>query len=165
MKKNLLLLFIAVCGFMAFQSCSDDDDDDRGQVPEEFVTALKNKFPEATGVKWEHKSDYRVAEFKKDLTEIDVWFNPKAEWAMTDTDYGKNLFLLPAEIGKAFAESQFADWTVDDIDLYERPDKNFYVFEVEKKGMRDMELYFNTDGTMIKAIEDANMDILRSTPV
>ena len=117
MKKNLLLLFIAVCGFMAFQSCSDDDDDDRGQVPEEFVTALKNKFPEATGVKWEHKSDYRVAEFKKDLTEIDVWFNPKAEWAMTDTDYGKNLFLLPAEIGKAFAESQFADWTVDDIEI------------------------------------------------
>ena len=157
MKKNLLLLFIAVCGFMAFQSCSDDDDDDRGQVPEEFLTAMKNKFPEATGVKWEHKSDYRVAEFKKDLTEIDVWFNPKAEWAMTDTDYGKNLFLLPAEIGK--------DLVLDDFDLYERPDKNFYVFEVEKKGMRDMELYFNTDGTMIKAIEDANMDILPSTPV
>ena len=41
-----------------------------------------------------------------------MWFNPKAEWAMTDTDYGKNLFLLPAEIGKAFAESQFADWEI-----------------------------------------------------
>ena len=84
---------------------------------------------------------------------------------MTNTDYGKDLFMLPSEIGKAFADSQFADWTIDDIDLYERPDKSFYVFEVEKKGMRDMELYFNTDGSMIKAIEDADMDILPTTPV
>lgn len=165
MKKNLLLLFIAVCGFMAFQSCSDDDDNDLGQVSEEFVNALKNKFPDATGVKWEQKSTYRVAEFKKNMTDIDVWFNPKAEWVMTNTDYGKDLFMIPSEIGKAFADSQFADWTIDDIDLYERPDKSFYVFEVEKKGMRDMELYFNTDGSMIKAIEDADMDILPTTPV
>lgn len=147
-------------------SCGDDDDDKvTGSVPEAFTKALQAKFPEAKNVEWERKGNYYVAEFTHNFQETDVWFGDGAQWAMTVTDYGKNLFFLPPEVEASFAESEYGYWTVDDVDFYERTDRNFYVIEVEKKGQPDTDLFYQPDGARIKAITHSTQDITPVTPI
>ncbi len=162
------LMFAAVAVVMP--SCSDDDDDDvtiTNSVPSKFSEALKAQFPDATNVKWEKKTNYMVAEFSKDMTGYDVWYDQSASWAMTEMDYGKDLFLIPDNaVATAFAEGDYGTWTVDDITHYKQKTNEFYVFEVEKTGQSDMDVFYATDGTMLKAIaSDTSADILPDTAI
>ncbi len=165
MKKIGFYIVALAIGFVGFQSCSDDDDDNGVNVPTELKDALLAKYPNAASaaVEWELKHNYYVAEFKETGVEKDVWFSKTGEWVMTETDVlGKAN--LPEAVQTAFAGSEYANWTIDDIDLYERAGETFYLIEVEKAGERDYNLYYNPDGTSIKAVPDApNDDILPTT--
>lgn len=153
----------------AFTSCSSDKDEPApSYVPEAVRDAFQQKYPDATGVDWDTKSTYYIAEFKqKSGAETEVWYTSEAVWAMTVTDYGKDLFLIPADINEAFAKSPYGfGWTIDDIDFYERAADSFYIFEVEKTGQPDTNVYFSSDGTYLKAVDsDSDTDILPTTPL
>lgn len=170
MKSKFLWVMMALVSMTAFTSCHDDDDDSgkTASVPKAYTEALTAKYPAATNVVWEKKDAYMVAEFKQnnDMEDLDVWFDATATWAMTDTDYGKNVFFLPAAVNAAWAQGQYGNWTVDEIDFYQRPDIEFYVLEVEKTGQPDTDLYYLPDGTQIKAVaSDATSDITPTTVV
>lgn len=166
MKKNLYMMLIALCSIIAFSSCDDDDDNDHIAPSKELQEALNDRYPNITVAEWENKAGYYVAEFYDNGKETEVWFNSTAEWVMTETDYGKNISLLPQSVQTAFNESAYTNWIVDDIDRYERPDKTFYVIEIEYRGQRDRYLFYSEDGTLIKDVEDnGNNTILPSTPV
>lgn len=165
MKKNLLFMFVALLGIFSFASCSDDDDNNPGTIPSGVEQAMQTQFPNATNIKWEKKGVYLVADFDESRLDKEAWFTRDGEWKMTETDYGKDLFYLPADVEKAFATGEYGTWTVDDVKLYERSDKTFYLFEVEKAGQRDMELYYNIDGTVIKAVPDTDVDITPDTVI
>ena len=162
MKLKSYFCILALCGAMTLQSCSDDND--TTNVPESIQNAFQTKYPAATGEEWEAKSGYYVAEFWTGGKEVDAWFTTAAEWCMTETDLGKDKTSLPSEVKTAFESSEYAAWTVEDIDKYERTDKTFYLIEVETVGKPDHKLYYATDGTLLKSVDDAeNDDILPST--
>lgn len=151
------------------QSCSDDDDNKNANapVPAAFVQALKQIEPDAKNVKWETEGAYRVAEFDKNGVGYDIWFDAKATWAMTEKDFGRDFFLVPDNaVNAAFAKGEYGTWTVDDISYYKQTTDEFYVIEVETAGQPDMDLFYTTDGTMIKAVPSATApDILPGTVV
>ena len=61
---------------------------------------------------------------------------------------------LPEAIQTAFAESEYKDWRVDDVDMLERVEmETVYVIEVEKS-KQEFDLFYAEDGTLIKAVED-----------
>ena len=164
MKLKLYLLFLALCGVVTLQSCSDDDDPTN--VSEAIQNAFKAKYPSATNETWEIKSGYYVAEFWENGKEPDVWFTSDAEWRMTETDLGRDKNLLPDEVRTAFESSEYKTWRTEDIDKYERPDKTFYLIEVETAGKTDHKLFYAPDGTLIKSVDDAETDdILPNTPI
>jgi hypothetical protein len=113
------------------------------------------------GVEWEKNRGYYVAEFWSNAV-VEAWFDAKGEWRMTETDMGKSLAALPEAVQKAFADSQYSTWRVDDLDKYERPADAFYLFEVETNGQRDRDLYFAPDGTLLK--DDVDKDNHEVTP-
>ncbi len=164
MKLKLHLLLLALCSMVILQSC--DDDDDIISITEATQNAFKAKFPTVNNERWENKRGYYVAEWRENGLEKDAWFSTSSEWLMTETDYGRNLSLLPSAVKTALEGSTYQTWSIDDIDFYERPDKDFYRIEVEKKGEREMNLFYATDGTLIKAVEDKeNDDILPNTAI
>lgn len=174
MKLNSFYLPLLALGMVLLSACSDDDDKIPAEsIPTAVADSFKARYPDIniTSVKWETKGAYTVGEFKKttDSEDIEAWFTTATgEWKMTETDYGKNLFLIPVEISNAFGMTEYGSlWTIDDICLYEYTDasKNFYLFEVEKAGQQDMEIYFRTDGSLIKAIPDTNRDITPDTVI
>lgn len=162
MKKSKFLYFLPAL-FMMFgmaflQSCSDDDDDDvvESAVPEKYTSALKEAYPDVKSPNWEIKGSYYVAEFTKNMVDYDVWFDSSAAISMTEQDYGKDLFLvMDNSVSAAFAQGEYGTWTIDDISHYTRTSDEFYVFEVEKAGQPDMNLYYNTDGELVNAIQSS----------
>ncbi len=164
MKLNLYVCSLALCGAMALQSCSDDNNPTN--VSEAIQSALQAKYPSVTGEEWEQKSGYYVAEFRTNGMETDAWFTTAGVWCMTETDLGRDKSALPSEVKVAFEGSDYKTWTVEDIDKYERPNETFYLIEVETAGKPDHKLYYATDGTLLKSVDDAeNDDVLPTTVI
>lgn len=168
MKKFFYLMLAGMIGSVALTAC-DDDDDDVKSIPQRYAQALDAKYPGASAkAKWEQKKGYYVAEFPNEARcEVDAWFDSDAKWVMSETDLGKDLFLMPVAVNKGYEATTYASsgWIVDDIDWFERPDIEFYVIEIEKAGNADRDLYFSPDGTQIKDIVSPDTDITPTTPI
>lgn len=174
MKLKHLLLFAVAFAALSFTACGDDDDDDKipaPNIPTAVVDAFKAKYPDVNlnTVRWETEGQYIKAEYKTtaNMKDIEAWFTTSGEWKMTETDFGKDLFLIPTAINLAFNKTEYATWTIDDINLYEYPDatKDFYLIEVEKTGQSDTGLYFKPDGTLIKTAPGTEAEITPDTVI
>ncbi len=147
---------MALWGVVGFTGC--DDNDDVTNLPEVIENAFNDKFPDATWVEWERKAGYYVAEFRQDGMDVEAWYDNQGSWRMTESDFGRNLTLLPQAVQTTFQSSGYSQWTVDDIDKYECPDKTFYLIEVKKAGQRDRKLFYSQDGLLLKDVEDKEND-------
>ncbi len=165
MKTKLFGLFGALMGLVVLTSCDNDDDDIRvSDVPNAVMNTFEAKFPNVSRAEWENKQGYYVADFWQEGMETHVWIDQKAEWKMTELDFGVNLQLLPEAVRSAFQTGQYGSWRVDDIDKYERTDRTFYLIEVETKGQQDRDLFFGEDGTLLKdEVDRENNDVTPTT--
>lgn len=163
MKAKLLMISMVALAAAAFTACDSDDDNEVTNINPAFTTALQTKYPETKNLKveWENKGNYKVAEYTYQLKDIDVWFNAQAQWVMTGTDLGKDLFMIADNgVNEAFANSPYSTWTLDDIDFYERQSDSFYTIEVEQ-GNQEATLFYNRQGNLLQIV---NGDIPDITP-
>lgn len=176
MKTKFLYLTLLLTSALFMTSCGGDDDDvDISNLPEAVTDAFHNKYPgiATNSVSWESKGKYYVAKWDEanGMRDIEAWFvnTPDASqsWAMTETDYGKNLFLVPAEINAELEKTEYRTAVIDDISLYEYPvqSRNVYIIEVEPIGQtQDMMLLFDaTTYKFLKAIPDNDTEITPDT--
>lgn len=140
----------------ALTACDDKDNNALDREYTNYTLALQQRYPTATNIKWEIEGIYHVADFYVDHNEMEAWYNGDIRWMMSRTEMGRNLLSVSGIVADAFASGDYGTWSIDDIDFYEKPDRQFYVFDVENPGQPDMLLFYNTDGTMIKAIPDTN---------
>lgn len=150
--KGLLAGILSLFIFAGFISCSDDDDDNK--IDDIVKNTLATMFPDAKNVKWEDNKGLKVAEFMYEGFEKEVWFNVLGQWLMTKTELDK-LENTPEAVQTAHKAGKYADWKIDDVDKLEReePKATYYVIEVEK-GKEEIDLYYLTDGTLVKEIAD-----------
>ena len=172
--KTKLLLFAISAVTLSFTACSDDDDTPATSVPEICTQAFKAKYPTVTSAKWGKEGAYYTAEWKEasNLRDVEAWFSPAAtsaatSWAMTTTDYGKDLFMVPTELNNAFNATEYSTATIDDIEKIEYQDtsRDIYTIEVTPQGQRaDLLLIFKAaDYTFVKAIPEPEGDITPDT--
>ena len=63
-----------------------------------------------------------------------------------------------------FRSGKYANWRVDDIDKYERYDRTFYLIEIETKGEKDRDLYYDESGVLLKdEVDKENNDVTPDT--
>ncbi len=161
MLSMALTMMLVSGSVIGFASCDDDDD---MNVPESFKKALLAKYPNANRVEWEQKGAYKVADFVDAGMDLDVWFDRDARWVMTETDYSTAQYgSVPAAVAGAFNASEYSSWKVDDISMYERVDATFYVYDLEKKGEADMDMYILPTGEIAKVV--AETEVYPDTPL
>ncbi|WP_302274324.1 PepSY-like domain-containing protein [Alistipes ihumii] len=159
LKTYFMMLALGVCGAV-MQSC--DDDDDNLNVPEELRSAFSQKYPGSVP-EWKTRSNYYIADFRDQSYEAEAWFTSDAIWLMTETDI--SYAALPEAVKNAFQNSEYATWNRDDADMLERKGlEPVYVLEVEQ-GSREMDLYYNAEGILIKAMEDYENDSESYLPI
>lgn len=150
------MAIFAVCGL---QSCGDDDKDINPD--QAYVNALNNMNLNLQNVKWEKKGAYKVAEGQQGLFEVEVWFDAEAKWAMTETDYERDYSNLPQAVinalntingGNSAATGGItANWAIDDVEYFQRPDMNFFKIKITEPGQKDVYQYFTVDGNLLKS--------------
>ena len=151
MKAKFYGLFLALWGAVTLTSCSNDDDDLRvSDVPSAVMNSFEAKYPNVSRAEWEKKGGYIVADFWQEGVDTHVWYNSNGEWLMTEYDLGLDISSLPQAVQDSFKGSQYATWHVDGLDKYERPNDVFYLIEVETKGEHDRDLFFASDGSLLK---------------
>lgn len=155
---------VVMMGFAT--SCSDDNDDvPTADVPAAVTKSFKEMFPNASNVEWERYSPYYVADFYVNTFDTDAWFSPDGTWAMTETDYGSLVTMLPIEMQNTFNSSEYADWIVDDVQLYERQADTFSLIEVETSGMPDVGVFIGSDGSILNVVQGDDFNITPTTIV
>lgn len=153
---------------VAVAGCSNDDDDNDirpGDVPAAVIKSFKATYPSATRVEWEKKGTYYVADFRHKGFSTDVWYTAAGREAMNVTDYDKATNMLPKAVLDAFRNGKYGNRTVDDIARYKRPDRTFYVIEVESPGTPDVDLYYSENGTLLQELPNHDIDITPDTVV
>ena len=166
MKTKLLGMLWALMGVFVLTSCSDDDDDIlASEVPTAVMNAFESKFPSVHQAEWELNKGYYVAEFWQSNIETKAWYDAKAAWKMTEFDYGKDLQSLPAPVRKAFMESKYSEWWLDEVCKYERTDLTFYFIQVGEMGQMDRNLYYKEDGTLLKEEPDKDYELTPDTKI
>ena len=154
--KTLRFILPAIfsMSLITFTSCSDDDDNMIPSTP--FQEALKLKYPNASAVEWEKKQVYTVADCWVDNKDVDVWFDDNASWLMTETELLSTD--LPEVITKALAQTEYANWRIDDVDLLEYPSSpKVYVIEVEE-GKQEWDLYYSEQGEFLNKKDVSAID-------
>lgn len=142
---NLYALFF---GLALFGFCSCDNDDSVTPDPQ-ARQAFESKYPNATQVEWEKKNNYLIAEFIDNQLDGKAWFDATGRWYMTETEL-THTSQLPEDVQKALANSEYAQWYIDDIDRLERNEtETIYVIEV-KKDKQEYDLYYSADGIWSK---------------
>ena len=119
------------------------------KIPSEVTEAFKQKYPDATNVEWRDKLSNFSAIFESDNQHYQAKFNSKGEWQLTETEIEESD--LPEDVKDGFDKSKYADWEIGAIYKIELSDGNFhYRIETIKNDVRKKNLYFNSEGRLVK---------------
>ena len=119
------------------------------KIPSEVTEAFKQKYPDATNVEWRDKLSNFSAIFESDNQHYQARFNSKGEWQLTEYEIEESD--LPEEVKDGFDKSKYADWEIGAIYKIEFSDGTHqYRIETIKNDVRKKNLYFNSEGRLVK---------------
>lgn len=119
------------------------------KLPSEVTEAFKLKYPNATNVEWRDKLSNFSAVFEEGDQQYEARFNSKGEWQMTENEIDEND--LPEEVREGYEKSKYADWEIGTVHKIELADGSFqYRIESVKSDVRKKNLYFNSEGRLIR---------------
>ena len=119
------------------------------KIPAEVTNAFQEKYPEAKSVEWRDKLSSFTASFQLDSTMYIAQFSSKGEWENTEEAIDDSE--LPEEVKAGFDKSRYTDWNMGQVTKIELPgDEIQYRIEVAKGDIKKRNLYFNSEGRMLK---------------
>lgn len=119
------------------------------KIPAEVTEAFKQKYPEATNVEWRDKLSNFSAVFESDNVQYEARFNSKGEWQLTENEIDESD--LPEAVRDGYDKSKYAEWEIGKVHKIELSDGSFqYRVEAVKNDVRKKNLYFNSEGRLVK---------------
>lgn len=122
-----------------------------GYPPTEILAVFKNMYPKVANAEWVQKGNYHIAGFMMDGNDINVWFNAKPEWIMTETEV-EGHESIPASVATAFMKSPMSSMKLEDISIITFP-KHPTVIVIEVEGYdfnQAFQLFYALNGTLLQ---------------
>ncbi len=148
--KRLFWIFAAV---MLFAGCNDDDDNsvqkmDPSELPMQTKSFVETAYPSARIVDIEVEHGIIEMEIIDNGVERELYFTLDGEWLRTTTDILRAD--LPQAVLTAVAGTEYASWTIDDIDWVQTPSGEWYLLELDKpKSNREVNLKITATGEIL----------------
>lgn len=130
----------------------DDNDDYESWLPQpdlltqamhEFITS---RYPDARIIETEMEYGRIEADIVHDNRKKEVVFNVSdGQWINTHYDVRKQE--VENNVLSTLATSEYASYNIDDIEKYETPDGDYYLFELEK-GNQEIDIKIDLDGNL-----------------
>lgn len=109
----------------------------------DFIAA---RYPGAVIRETDREDGLLEVEIRHDGREKEVFFNGAKAWVRTEWDVRRSE--LPAAVSAAIAASEYAAWSLDDLEYVETPDGDYYRIELER-GDREVKLRVNAAGNIL----------------
>lgn len=119
------------------------------KIPAEVTNAFEEKYPNATSVEWRDKLSSFTASFQLDSISYIAQFTSKGNWEYTEEAIDQSD--LPEAVTSGFDKSKYTEWNIGQVSKIEMPnDEVQYKIEVTKGDIKKRNLYFNSEGRMMK---------------
>ena len=128
----------------------NDSDDDHNNfqpviIPQAITDSINKMYAGATILEFDQEKNGFEVDILHNNIYKDVYFNTENQWISTEWDITKDQ--VPAIVMNALQASEYKNYTIDDIDLIEKPEGTFYVFDLEQ-GDNDVEVTFDSEGNI-----------------
>lgn len=164
--KTRHIIGTAIAIGMAFLASCERHGSVDTEISQLAKDSFNEMFPGATQVEWRLSGEYAVASFylaesRSAERNREAWFhNGNGKWNMTDTDI--TFDELPQPVKDAFAASQYAGWTVEDVEKLER-DGTEVLYNIDAEGSIDgipaeVDLTYTPDGVLVRERIDTDKD-------
>ena len=120
-------------------------------IPQAISDAINEMYPGATVLEFDQEKNGFEVDILHNNIYKDVYFNTENQWVSTEWDITKDQ--VPAIVMNALQASEYKNYTIDDIDLIEKPEGTFYVFDLEQ-GDNDVEVTFDSEGNIKSTQKD-----------
>lgn len=119
------------------------------KIPAEVTTSFSQRYPDAADVEWRDKLSGFNVSFTMDTVKHLASFDNDGKWQNTEQEIAQES--LPEVVVDGFEKSRFADWNVTRTSKIELPgDQLQYKIEVGKGDIKKRNLYFNSNGRLLK---------------
>ncbi len=127
---------------------SDSDNTDRipAVLTSQVLETIETQYPGATiaDVETEENNTLEVL-INDNGTYREVYFDTTGAWLYTTTEIKRSE--VPASITEALSSSEYASYSIDDVDILETTDGEYYLFELES-GNTDVYVKISQEGTV-----------------
>ena len=107
---------------------------------------IASKYPGAQIVEQDYDDGLLEVEIWHEGREKDVYFNGQNAWVYTEWDIRRAE--LPQAVTAAIATSQWASYSIDDIEYVQTPTVEYYLVELER-GKQEVDLRITAEGTIL----------------
>lgn len=119
------------------------------KIPAEVTDAFASRYPHASKVEWKDKLQYFEASFQLNGLDISADFSSKGEWQSSERLLSFDQ--LPDEVKDGFEKSKYADWNKKSVaEIQELGKPLEYKINVYKSDLQKKNLFFNTNGKLLK---------------
>lgn len=123
-----------------------DNEGNGSMLAQEITSFISSKYSNARIVEYDYDDGFLEVEIYHDSREKDVYFNGSNSWVMTKWDVRRNE--LPQAVLQAVQNSNYASYTIDDIEFIQKPTVEYYQLELER-GDREVNLNVTAQGQII----------------
>ncbi len=119
------------------------------KIPADVTDAFASRYPHATRVAWKDKLQYFEADFELNGITISASFSSKGDWEGSERVISFDD--LPDEVRDGFLKSKYVDWKKNSMFETQELGKPLrYRISVQKSGIQKKNLYFDTNGKLLK---------------
>lgn len=148
-NKEEYKLYFTETGMLVKIIPDTDDDNHLRYIPKQLSPAISNfivrNYPNAKVIDIDKENRKIEVDILDGAVKRKIVFTPLEEWQYTKTEV--RISEIPEAVMQAFEKSKYSGYKVDDIDFYDTPDKDYYIFELENEP-EDIRLKIFTDGTI-----------------
>lgn len=127
----------------------DENDGDKfisGQATAKIHVAINKRYPQARILDIEYEDKMIEVEIIDGIARREVFLSLDGAWLHTKTEI--KVKDVPHKIFYILKESEFGAYPIDDVDFFETPDEEYYLFELEAEP-EDILVKILTDGTIV----------------
>lgn len=122
-----------------------DDSHEPSAAPAALLEKINTLYPGATVLEYDREGAYLEIDIRHNGIHKEVFFDNSNNWVSTEWDI--SVPDVPAVVMDAVKASQYASYKVDDVEIRETPQGQFFVFELES-GDKEVYLTIKNDGTI-----------------
>lgn len=115
-------------------------------IPEAIINKIKSLYPQAQFLEFEKKGTFIEIDIIDGKVHKEVLFNSNNEWISTEWDIRTSD--VPTNVMNALKASEYKDYRIDDVEVLEKPEGLFYVFELES-GKTEIYLTISAEGIIV----------------